>query len=94
MKQGSKMVKSLHQGKENFVLESQLTSLFQTKLPPAQKGGEIGPLSLFLSLMGHDEAFKEGRTAHHPQPFILKKSVRRTGQISFSRKHFHSPPVG
>jgi hypothetical protein len=71
MKQGSKMVKSLHQGKENFVLESQLTSLFQTKLPPAQKGGEIGPLSLFLSLMGHDEAFKEGRTAHHhQQPFI------------------------
>ena len=44
---------------------------FFNKLPPAQKGGEIGPLSLFLSLMGHDEAFKEGRTAHHQQqPFI------------------------
>jgi hypothetical protein len=69
MKQGSRMVKSLHQGKENFVLESQLTSLFQTKLPPAQKG--VGALSLFLSLMGHDEAFTEGRTAHHQQqPFI------------------------
>jgi hypothetical protein len=36
------MVKSLHQGKENFVLESQLMSLFETKLPPAQKGGGWG----------------------------------------------------
>ena len=28
------------------------------------------------------------------QPFFLKKIVQSTGQISFSRKHFHSPPVG
>ena len=48
MKQGSKLVKSPHQGKENFVLESQLTSLFQTKLPPAQKGGGDGSFISFL----------------------------------------------